>query len=83
MNKRKAMLYMALAILPALFTPDHAPQTAWEWFKYLGVAVYQGLLALKTFESKPESGKPEEVKIVNTTANPVPTSEAGDSEERR
>lgn len=51
--------YFALAFLPSLLSADAAPATGWSWFKWIGTASYQGLLALKALQSKPPGSVPE------------------------
>lgn len=44
-------LYFALAFLPALFQASEPPHDWWTGCKWFGLALYQGLLALKAFQS--------------------------------
>ena len=51
MNSRMA-LYFALAFIPALFQATEPPtNTWWDFAKWIGLALYQGLLAIKAFQS--------------------------------
>lgn len=45
-------LYFALAVLPAFLQAEHAPTDGWTWFKLIGGALYQGLLAVKAYLSQ-------------------------------
>lgn len=58
MNSRMA-LYFFLAVLPSLFQSEHPPVDAWSWMKWLTTALYQGLLAVKAFQS-PQPQPPDE-----------------------
>jgi hypothetical protein len=57
MNQR-ALLYFSLAFLPALFQANEPPTDTWAFAKWLGLALYQGLLALKALQSLPGSTPP-------------------------
>lgn len=50
MNSRM-FLYFTLAFLPALFQADSPPEGWWGVSKWIGLALYQGLLAIKAFQS--------------------------------
>jgi hypothetical protein len=54
MKNPKLYLYFVLALLPALMV-EKMPETGWDWFKWGGLALYQGLLAVKAFTSNPET----------------------------
>lgn len=51
----KYFLYFFLAVIPSLMGASNPPQTAWDWFKLIGQAVYQGLLAMKALQSLPDT----------------------------
>lgn len=50
MSTRMA-LYFSLAFIPALFQATEPPTTWWDFAKWIGLALYQGLLAIKAFQS--------------------------------
>ena len=54
MNNRLT-LYFLLAVLPALTQSDAPPADRWGWFKWVAIALYQGLLAVKAYQSNPET----------------------------
>ena len=51
-------LYFLLAALPTLLQPSAPPETTWEWIKLFGMTLYQGLLAIKAYQSP--SPQPED-----------------------
>ena len=76
---QRAFLYFALAALPALTQADHAPADLWSWAKFLLVALYQGLLALKALDS-PSPGQQQAVTaslahLTDLATNPIPQNE--------
>lgn len=52
-------LYFALASLPSMLTAK-APATRWEWWLWAGTALYQGLLAVKAYQSNSKGSKGQE-----------------------
>lgn len=50
---RKLCLYFVLALLPALTAVKDPPATSWAWFLFVTGAVYQGLIAVKSYQSVP------------------------------
>lgn len=72
---KKQWLYFALAVLPSLFQPEHAPESIWGWFKYGAISFYQGLLALKALDSSPEKDKNDVQKVATVPGEPLETKE--------
>ena len=71
--KTKALLYFTLGAL-GVVVASHQPVDAWGWVVFLGSVLYQGLLALKAWQSTPEEGKePMPVNVTNDKSNPVET----------
>lgn len=56
MNSRH-FLYFIIAALPSLVTNDTPPATGWAWFKLIATGVYQGLVAVKAYQSMPTNEK--------------------------
>lgn len=52
-NITATTLFFVLAFLPQLLLADHPPSDAWSWFKWLGTAVLQGLIAIKAVLTPP------------------------------
>lgn len=52
-------LYFALAALPALLAGQAPPATRWDWFRLVGMAIYQGLLAVKAFQTQAPTEPPK------------------------
>lgn len=48
-------LYFLLAVLPALMQGEHPPVDSWGWFKWGLTALYQGLLAVKAYQSQSDT----------------------------
>lgn len=51
----KVWLYFFLAIVPSLVAPAEPPVDKWAWFKLLLSSLYQGLLAVKAYQSQPSN----------------------------
>lgn len=68
----KYVLYFFLAVLPSLMGATNPPQTAWDWFKLIGQAVYQGLLAMKALQSLPDQTSISSVTTNLSSTNPSP-----------
>lgn len=72
MNSR-LMLYFLLAALPTFFGVAVPPSNAWDWAKLIGMTIYQGLLAVKAYQSPQPPDKPV---LVTTPPNqPLPVIE--------
>ena len=46
--------YFAIAAITNALLAATAPSTNWEWWRLVGAAVLQGLIAMKALQSKPD-----------------------------
>lgn len=71
--KSKAILYFLLGAL-GVVVASRQPADAWGWVVFLGSALYQGLLALKAWQSTPSDKEVSQaVTVTNPHSNPVET----------
>lgn len=57
-NDSKIYLYFSLALLPSLMGYSHPPADSWGWMQWAMAGLYQGLLAVKAYQSDPTPPKP-------------------------
>ena len=77
-TNNRGVLYVAIAIVSHLLTNSKESMNSYELLMLVGGAVLAGLITLRAFidQTATNPDQPQKVEVMNTPADPVPTTQA-------